>query len=339
MDVEFSEKGVSGVYGYNDKESTVTGWEHFTKGVGGDVAIRLGHAQGVMSLDHNTVSMEEPLRIGRFIGVWTRKPSFLDPLVEKYWDYFFQDKVLEVSGLSDNNISVMERTTGPVGRSEKYAGFYKENNGTFTLKVPEVDGSPVRKILKYLISGISDPVTGAAHFHGKANTRFSKINYGGDYLFILLGPTLRPDDIVFACQWFNAFPNIDLLGHLNSGTIGEAGDAGQTFDVEFNGSYVQNDTINKVAQIVTEAVGLYKLTREDVILPDYMYKKYLAKDEETLKQFGVDMDTALNRASEAGSEAAASVLANKDTILNNTTVDINPVSEPTTANTFNIGGQ
>ena len=267
---------VSGVFGDHSKTKAIKGWEQYTTAIGGDVGIRLGHSQGVASFDHNTVSIDEPLRLGRFIGVWLRTPPFFNSEVKKYFNYFFQDKILEFSGLNDNEVSAMSRTMGAVGREESYAGSYKETNGKFQLKIPEVKGSPVRKIMKYYVCGISDPVTGTAHFHGNKNLRFSKINYSGDFLYILLGPTMRPDDIEFCALYLNAFPTKEFISHLNSGAIGEPGDANQVFDVEFNGTYVQNDEVTKLAMKVVEAFGLYKDTVEDVILPSYIYENYLA---------------------------------------------------------------
>lgn len=296
-DINFSNKSVSGIFG-DQKLSKLKGWESYTTGLGGSPKVRLGHSQGVPSFDHNTVSIDEPLRTGRFIGVWLRQPNFFHDEVRAYFNYFFQDKLLEVSGITDNEISVMSKVMGSVGRTEEYAGIYKENNGKFTLKVPEVKGSPVRKILKYYVSGMSDPVTGAAHFHGNTDLRFSKVNYGGDFLYILLGPTMRPDDIEYACLWVNSFPSKDFIGHLNSGTIGEPGAADLSFDVEFSGSYVQNNAVNKLAQIVTEAVGLYKDTVEDIVLPSYIYEQYLdpANVEALRLQFGSNIKQRLDNA-------------------------------------------
>jgi len=307
--------GVSGVYGRQNL-AALRGWESGTTGIGGSVDVRLGHVQGVPSYDHNTVSIDEPLRLGRFIVAWTRTPPFFNEDVRKYFNYFFQDKVLEFSGLSDNEIEVMERTTGPVGRSDSYAGYYKETNGKFSLKIPEVKGSPVRKIMKYYMSGISDPVTGTAHFHGNTNLRFSKINYSGDLIYILLGPTMRPDDIEFSCMYLYAFPNKDLIGHLNAGGIGEAGQADLAHEIEFSGTYVQNDTVNRIAQMVTEAFGLYKDTNEDVILPSYLYDKYVTAgtapataDAALSAVFGASLKSrvALAKTATVGSEDVATI--------------------------------
>lgn len=277
MEVSRDGKSVSGVFGQHLATKSVRGWENYTTAVGGDVSIRLGHAQGVASHDHNTVSIDEPMRLGRFIGIWLRKPPFLNPVVQKYWDYFLQDKILEFQGLVDNELSTVTRTMGSVGREEVYAGYYKEGNGKFTIKVPEVKGSPVRKLMKYVVSGISDPVTGVGHFHGNKSLRFSKINYGGDFLYILTGPTMRPDDIEFSALYLNAFPTQDFIQHLNSGAIGEVGSV-EGFDVNFNGTYVQNDEVNKLAMRITEAFGLFKDSVEDVVLPSYLYKEFLSNN-------------------------------------------------------------
>lgn len=298
-------KSISGVFGRHNL-TNVKGWESYTTAIGGSVDIRLGHAQGVPSYDHNTVSIDEPLRLGRFIGVWLRTPPFFNEEVRKYWLYFFQDKILEVSGLTDNEISTMTRTMGAVGREESYAGAYKENNGKFTIKVPEVKGSPVRKLMKYYMSGISDPVTGTAHFHGNTDLRFSKINYGGDFMYVLLGPTMRPDDIEFSCLWLNAFPTTDYIQHFNSGAIGEPGDASLSWDVNFNGTYVQNDEVNRLAMLITEAFGLYKDTLEDVVLPSYIYEQF--KETSGLSAlYGANLKSRMTTAAGVGDQFGSDI--------------------------------
>lgn len=295
--VKFNSDGrITGVHGRHDMKN-VRGWETGTTAIGGNVALRLGHAQGVASYDDNTLSIEEPFRTGRFLCIWTKLPTFLHPTAQAYWRYFMQDRVLEFSGLNDNEIGTMERTTGAVGRSEAYAGYYKENNNGFSIKVPEYKGLPMRKLSKYYLSGISDPATGIAHFHGNKDLRFSTRNYGGDMFYILLGPSGRPDDIEFACAYIDAFMVKDHISHLNSGTIGEPGDAGLTYDLEFKGKYVQNNAVNRMAIDIVEKVGLYKDTVEDVNLPTYLYRDYGSGISDKLgKTFGIDMATRLRNA-------------------------------------------
>ena len=330
---------ISGIYGRHDL-SGVNGWEQNTTAIGGSVDIRLGHAQGVPSYDHNTVSVDEPLRLGRFIGVWLRTPPFFNDAVRKYWFYFFQDKVLEVTGLQDNEIDVMTRNMGAVKREESYAGAYKENNGKFTLKIPEVKGSPVGKIMKYYITGISDSVTGTAHFHGNSNLRFSKVNYGGDFLYILLGPTMRPDDIEFSCLWVNAFPQTDYIGHMNSGAIGEYGSADLAWDINFNGSYIQNDEINRLAQIITEAVGLYKDTSEDVILPSYIYDNIVNNVTSLPGLYGADLDTKLANANTAAgnvtNQEIPDIIAGRSVTQGTNTMDITVKPASTSNNPLSV---
>jgi len=339
-DVNFNSKSksVSGVFG-DQGLATEKGWESYTTGLGGSVKVRLGQAQGVPSFDHNTVSIDEPLRLGRFIGVWLKQPNFFNDAVREYWTYFFQDKLLEVSGITDNEISTMSRVMGAVGRSEEYAGAYKEGNGKFQLKVPEVKGSPVRKLLKYYLSGMSDPVTGTAHFHGKTDLRFSKVNYGGDFLYILLGPTMRPDDIEYACLWVNAFPTKDFISHLNSGTIGEPGNADLAFDVEFSGSYIQNNAVNKLAQIVTEATGLYKDSCDDIVLPSYIYESYLdpANIDSLRTQYGSNINQKLVNASASDTDKIVTTITESYPEVHASPVDIsvipgNPIADGQTTN-------
>jgi len=305
--VVFKNNSVSGVHGVVNP--AMKGVSPYLTGVGGHVGIRTGQVQGVPDFTHNNVSMEEPLRTGRFIGKWLRTPTFLPPEMTDYWLYFLEDKILEVNGLTDNEISPIERTTGAVGRSESFAGTYKEANNKFTLKIPEVKGSPVRKLMKYYLSGISDSVTGIAHFHGQSHLRFSKVNYGGDFLYILLGPSMRPDDIEFACMWLNAFPQKDWISQFNSGAIGDPGSP-LDMDIDFSGTYVQNNSVDRLAMIMTEVVGLYKDTVEDVILPEYIYEKYLG---------GVGTGNALRTMHGANVQSKLYNIANRVTEINDGT--------------------
>ena len=297
----------------------IPGWTQGQTEVGGNLKIRLGHVQGVQSLDHNTISIGEPFKIGRFIGFWLRKPPFLNPIVADFFDYFLQDRILEVSGLADNQIGVLERQTGPVGRSEAFAGNYKENNAKFTIKTNEVKGSPVRKLMRYYITAMSDSQTGQSHFHdATGNLRFVKLNYSGDFIYILLGPSMKPEDIEFACAWFYAFPSVDMLGHLNSGAIGADGDAANEKEIEFNGIYVHNSKIVELGKIIAESFGYYKDTNEDVILPSYLDSKYFNSEaaQNLSSEIGVDMNSKLTRA--LSSDAQGDVDASK--VVSATTV-------------------
>ena len=126
-------------------------------------------------------------------------------------------------------------------------------------------------------------------------------------------------------MYFNAFPSTEFMAHLNSGAIGEPGDAGLALDVEFSGDFVRNDTVNKIAQIITEAVGLYKDTDEDVILPSYIYKDFLKGDIATLtKDYGANLDQKLENmksVSQAAAEAQATAEAG---IVTDTSMTVTP---------------
>jgi hypothetical protein len=257
-------EGISGV-----KHPEWIGYESTTVSLASDVLNRLNTQNGIQPTDPAIIAAREPFRVGRFLVKWTKAPPFFPEIAVRYLRYIFEDMVREVGGIPENSLDTFAVTNGSVRQDTMYPGIYKEGGGRLNLQVYETQGSVVRKFLDYWISGISDRKTGICHMYG-ANIRAILPNMAGSFLYVLLGPMARPEDIEFSCMLHECFPSAEKVSHNSSGSIGDAG-SGQSLDVEFNGIYDRGPEIDIYARKVVEGYNLYGQTFLNQLLPSYMY--------------------------------------------------------------------
>jgi hypothetical protein len=278
--------GLGGLNGI--KHTDVIGWENTTVGPAGNVSSRLSPQNGVQPVDPNILALREPFRQGRFLVKWLKAPPFFNAKMVEYLRFIFEDMVKSCDGIPENSIDKFEQTNGAVAAKASYPGIYKESGGDVTLKVFETTGMIVRKFLDYWISGISDRKTGVSHMYGK-HLRSILPNKAGSLIYVLLGPTCRPEDIEFSCMWHEIFPVQEKTSYANSGGIGEAG-SGQEVDVTFSGIYDRGPEIDLLAKKIVQGYNLYGQTFLTAPLPAYLYDGALYEDNGNLKtNIGVDM--------------------------------------------------
>ena len=277
--------GVNGIRG--DRFTSVAGWEHGTVGFAGNVYSRLASENGIQPVDPAITASREPFRVGRFMLKILKMPAFFDPKVSAALRYIIEDTATEFSGIQSYGFEVFNRTHGVVRQNSYYTGIYKENNGEFTIKVPETAGQLVRKTLDYWFYGMSDPKTGVAHFYGK-DIRDLQPNKSITLLYILLGPTCRPEDIEYAAIYHDAVPSTPKHDHNNAGTLGEAG-TGTDHDINFMGTFDRGPEVDRLAAIIVDREGLYEERSQNAVLPAYIYKYYMSDNNDDMSSNAIGM--------------------------------------------------
>ena len=265
--------GVNGIRG--DRFTSVAGWEHGTVGFAGNVYSRLASENGIQPVDPAITASREPFRIGRFMLKILKMPAFFDPKVSAALRYIIEDTTTEFSGIQSYGFEVFNRTHGVIRQNSYYTGIYKENNGEFSIKVPETAGQLVRKTLDYWFYGMSDPKTGVAHFYGK-DIRDLQPNKSISILYVLLGPTCRPEDIEYAAIYHDAVPSTPKHDHNNAGTLGETG-SGVDHDITFMGTFDRGPEVDRLAAIIVDREGLYEERSQNAVLPAYIYNNYMSE--------------------------------------------------------------
>jgi hypothetical protein len=261
--------------GINGQKFALPGWENGTVGFSGNIYSRLAAQNGIQPVDPVILAAREPFRTGRFLVKVLKTPPFFDPIAERILRYVFEDTVKDVSGLTEYAVETFKISNGVIRQDTPYIGIYKENNGDYGLRVPETAGQLVRKILDYWFYGISDPKTGVCHFYGK-NLRAVQPNKSMSIIYILMGPTCRPEDIEFSCMWHEGVPGAPKIGHNNS-TIGEVG-SGVEHDVAFSGLYDHNPVIDALARKIVLAYNLFSERFSNAVVPEYIYTQYFGGD-------------------------------------------------------------
>jgi hypothetical protein len=260
-----------GFHGINGQKFQLPGWENGTVGFSGNIYSRLAAQNGIQPVDPAILAAREPFRTGRYVTKILKTPPFFEAVAERILRYVFEDTVKDVSGLTEYAVEAFKISNGVIRQDTPYVGIYKENNGDFGLKVPESAGQLVRKILDYWFYGVSDPKTGVCHFYGK-NLRAVMPNKSMSIIYVLMGPTARPEDIEFSCIWHEAFPNAPKINHNNS-TLGEVG-SGVEHDVAFSGLYDHGPVIDALARKIVLAYNLYGERFINAVLPEYIYTQY-----------------------------------------------------------------
>jgi hypothetical protein len=264
--------GQGGIKG--DRFNEVAGWEKGTEGFSGNIYSRLASENGIQPVDPALTAAREPFRVGRFLIKVLKTVPFFDKKAMYVWRYIIEDTAVGLSGIQDPTFDTFTRTHGVVRQNSAYGGIYKETNGEFSIKVPEVKGQLVRKAIDYWINGVTDSKTGVATFYGKDIPDLQP-NKSMTILYVLLGPTCRPDDIEFACIWHDAIITQLKHAHNNSDTIGEAG-SGVDHDLPFSGIYDRGPQVDLLASIIVDREGLYEERNWNALMPKYIYDEYLS---------------------------------------------------------------
>jgi hypothetical protein len=264
--------GQGGIKG--DRFNEVAGWEKGTVGFSGNIYSRLASENGIQPVDPALTGAREPFKVGRFLIKIIKTVPFFDKKATYAWRYILEDTSVGLSGIQDPTFDTFPRTHGVVRQQSVYGGIYKETNGEFSIKVPETKGQLVRKAIDYWIYGLSDPKTGVATYYGKDIPDLQP-NKSMTILYVLLGPTCRPDDIEYACIWHDAIITQLKHAHNNSDTIGEAG-TGVDHDLPFSGIFDRGPQVDLLAAVMVDREGLYEERNQNALLPKYVYDEFLS---------------------------------------------------------------
>ena len=280
--------GVNGIRG--DRFESVPGWEHGTVGFAGNVYSRLASENGIQPVDPAVTASREPFKVGRFLLKVLRTVPFFDDKVTAAWRYIIEDTATEFSGIQSYTFETFQKTHGVVRQNSTYTGIYKENNGEFSIKVPETAGQLVRKSIDYWHYGCSDPKTGVAHFYGK-NYRDLQPNKSMTILYVLLGPTCRPEDIEYAAIYHDCIVTTPKHDHNNAGTLGDAGQ-GVEHDLTFQGTFDRGPEVDRLAAIIVDREGLYEERSQNAVLPSYIYNQYMGVGNGALGDTSTELSDA-----------------------------------------------
>jgi hypothetical protein len=198
-----------------------------------------------------------------------RKPVFMSMQYSKLTETFKQymeTSFRRVDGIGDLTVSFADFEGGFAPRRFSNPIQARDDTDTITISLYEQSGGLVKNFLELWISGVRDPITGLAHYHGLFDKPDIEIEYGeqnhtGEFIYYTLDPTGKR--IEYSCMFAHAFPTRVQKGQYNY-------DSGQRdsveLDCEFNVVKYESKAINDIA---------YFYLANDIIKQKYLDTSYL----------------------------------------------------------------
>lgn len=203
---------------------------------------------GIWDMNQDNLGTKDPYVQGYARVFMTSPCVFMDKLQK--WELFknFCEKNFKAfTGLSDLQLNTEQVAAGYNGNEYPVATSMTKDNTTFTLKLQEMQGSPVRKSLETWVTGIKDPDTGLQHYHGliaDGTLESSARNHTCEILYVVTDPS--GTKVEFAALITNAFPTKVPLSFYDY----NQNDHGLTeLDIEFRGCLHMGLAVMNIAQI------------------------------------------------------------------------------------------
>lgn len=177
-------------------------------------------------------------------------PAFMDKAFNqatRSFKSYIETGYKSVSGIGDLSTSEINIEGGWAAQSFSNISGSKDDTDEITIQLYEQTGSPVREYIECWISGMRDPRSGVAHYHGALDFGDDSIEYGeknhtAEFVYMTLDPTAR--QIEYACLFAHCWPTRAPKSHLNydSGNRGEV-----VLDIPFKVTKYEGKYVNDLA--------------------------------------------------------------------------------------------
>lgn len=211
--------------------------------------------RGMLKLDDANIGQFDPMVSGYATFFWTKLPPFMmvgnRKLTERFRNLTEKGHT-SFSGIQDMSITTDDMVGGIAGNGFKLATNMKDDFDGFQMKVYELQGSPVREAIEYWLTGVRDPKSGYATYHGLVDTidgGYCAKNHTGELLYVVTDPSGSSKGIEYACLITNIMPTKVPRDHLNL----NHGDHNLVqFDLDFTGEKYESAAISQKAKILFE---------------------------------------------------------------------------------------
>lgn len=252
------------------------------KGSAGSKMLDYSLFLGGLNAKNSSLEAYTPYKTGYSRIFFVRMPAFLKHIAgtrTRVFRHLLEYGFIGIDGIQNTTLEMEQMTGGYAGRQLDIATGAKNETNEITIRAYEFTGSPLRTYLDAWVSGISDPHTGYAHYHG-ADIKFKQSNHTAEAIYLTTDATGRA--VEYACFLANMMPKQVKKDHLNY----EAGTHNVvTMDMPFTAVHYESLNINRIA------VAL--LDKYSVLGNGYNFNAGLDED---IYNTGKSMDDRLNDA-------------------------------------------
>lgn len=227
---------------------------------------KFGYFVNGIDTTHQNLDKFDPYIKGRS-RIFLYKPPYymkkLFPTKTKNFKSYIETGYTKIDGIQDLTVEFVEFEGGFNGQKFSNISTSKDETDTLTISVYEQSGSPVREYIETWITGVRDPRSGIAHYHGAIEggtnengksfkaVPYGEINHTAEFIYYVLDPTAK--NIEYACMFAHAMPTKVTKDHYNY----EKGDNGEVLlDIEFRVNKYESTYINDIAKYYRDADNL-----------------------------------------------------------------------------------
>ena len=157
---------------------------------------------------------------------------------------FVEAGYTSVQGINDLSVDFTDFNGGFANQTFSTVASVTDGTNEISISMYELTGSPIREYLDTWVTGVRDPRSGIAHYHGairEGRVSYGEINHSCEFVFADMDPTGM--DLEYACLLAHGFPMSVPKGHLNY-TSGER--QGVQMDCSFKVTKYESSAINQV---------------------------------------------------------------------------------------------
>ena len=154
-------------------------------------------------------------------------PVFMEkffPELTKRFKSYLETGYRSVNGINDLSVEFTEYEGGFSGQKFANVSISHDDTDTITIGLYELAGSPVREFLETWITGVRDPRSGVAHYHGHVATPahpadnvnyidYAEKNHTMELIYFTTDATAKR--VEYACLLAHCFPSKSTRDHLN----------------------------------------------------------------------------------------------------------------------------
>ena len=183
-----------------------------------------------------------------------RTPLFMEvgfPNLTRNFKSYIETGYKSISGIDSLQADFTPIDGGFAAQSFENISKVTDGSNTLTVELWEQTGSPVREYIVTWMTGVRDPRSGIAQYHGLVETPkntgeqrvpYAEKNHTPEFVYYTLDPTAHY--IEYACMWAHCFPKEVPKDHLNYSSGNR--DA-VTMSIPFTGTKYESRYINDLA--------------------------------------------------------------------------------------------
>lgn len=201
---------------------------------------------GGLDVTRDVLQSYDPFKTGFARIFMVRQPVFVRRAISDKmlnFKHMIEYANTGISGISDIDVQTEQMTGGFAGRSFQIPTIATDGTQNLSISVYEFSGSPIREVLWYWITGVSDLQSGFSTYHG-VDLDVRQSNHTAEFIYAVTDQSGKASNCEYACMFANCFPTNIQMDHLNY-------TAGQhevvQYQIQFTCTKYESPQINKIA--------------------------------------------------------------------------------------------